>query len=32
MHLVPFLLGERTPLFDGKQAELTPVGKPARGP
>ena len=31
IHLVPLLLGEGTPLFDGERAELIPEGKPVAG-
>jgi dihydrofolate reductase len=31
LHLVPFLLGAGTRLFDGERAELVPVGKPVTG-
>jgi dihydrofolate reductase len=31
IHLVPLLLGEGTPLFDGERAELIPEGKPVVG-
>jgi len=31
IHLVPLLLGEGTPLFDGQRVELIPEGKPIVG-
>jgi len=31
IHLVPLLLGEGTPMFDGERAELIPEGKPVLG-
>ncbi|GAB2866025.1 hypothetical protein GCM10027176_79730 [Actinoallomurus bryophytorum] len=31
IHLVPVLMGEGTPLFDGERAELIPEGEPAGG-
>ena len=31
IHLVPLLLGEGTPLFDGQRAKLIPEGKPIVG-
>ena len=31
IHLVPLLLGEGTPLFDGEMADLVPEGKPLVG-
>ena len=31
IHLVPILLGDGTPLFDGERAELIPEGKPVTG-
>jgi dihydrofolate reductase len=31
IHLVPLLLGEGTPLFDGERVDLIPEGKPVTG-
>jgi dihydrofolate reductase len=31
LHLVPILMGEGTPLFDGERAELIPAGPPVAG-
>ncbi|MET8867370.1 dihydrofolate reductase family protein [Nonomuraea sp. NPDC004580] len=31
LHVMPFLLGEGTPLFAGERAELIPVGEPVGG-
>jgi dihydrofolate reductase len=31
IHLVPILLGEGTPMFDGERADLIPEGKPVVG-
>jgi riboflavin biosynthesis pyrimidine reductase len=32
IHLVPLLLGEGTPMFDGERAELIPKESPSWGP